>query len=122
MPRLALAFALLFAPPLLAAPVPKALKKQPAVPPVLGTTWNGSSGGSSPYDYTFHPDGTFSTAVNGKPHSSKGTWKQDGDTLEWEFNNRYSVYTVKFQDGTFEGSASNIKGKSWAVTLKPVAK
>ena len=121
MPRLALAFVLLFAAGSLAAPVPKGLKKQPIAPQVVGTTWVGSNGANGTYEYTFNADGTFSAAVNGRP-TSKGTWKQDGESLEWEFNNRYSVYTVTFQGETFEGSALNIKGKSWPVTLKPTVK
>jgi len=119
--RLAFSFVLLAASVSLAAPVPKALGKKPDVPQVVGTTWNGSNGGNGTYDYTFNPDGTFS-AGNGGQATTKGTWKQDGESLEWEFNNRYAVYTVTFKDGTFEGTASNIKGKSWPVILKPLAK
>lgn len=112
---------LVFALPLAAAPVPKSLVKKPAVPRVVGTTWNGSNGGNGTYDYMFNADGSFTAMLNGRP-TSKGTWKQEGESLEWEFNNRYSVYTVTFKDGTFEGTASNIKGKSWPVVLRPVAK
>jgi hypothetical protein len=114
MPRPLLAL-LLFTAPLIAAPVPKALKK-PSVPPVVGTTWTGSNGNDSTYDYTFHEGGRFTAERNGRPYSN-GTWKQTGDTVEWEFNNRYAVYTVTFKDGRFEGTANNVKGKSWAVTL-----
>ena len=120
MPRLALFALLLFTCAALAAPVPKALKK-PLAPQVVGTTWVGSNGNGGSYEYTFNADGTFSAAQNGRPYS-KGNWKQDGDTLEWDFNNRYSVYTVTFASDTFEGTAVNIKGKSWPVTLKPIPK
>jgi hypothetical protein len=43
MPGLVFVAALLFAAPLVAAPVPKALKKTPAAPPVVGTTWVGKN-------------------------------------------------------------------------------
>jgi hypothetical protein len=111
---------LLFALPAVAAPVPKGVKK-PFVPAVAGTHWHGSKGDDTTCDYTFHPDGTFSAEQNGRLYS-KGTWKQDGEALEWEFNNRYSVYTVTLKDGTYTGTATNVKGKSWAVTLTPLAK
>jgi hypothetical protein len=116
-----LAIALLFAPALFAAPVPKSLTRKPVAPDVTGTTWKGTNGNGGHYDYTFNADGTFAATLNGRPYS-KGTWKQDGTALEWEFNNRYSVYTVTFQADAFEGSAVNVKGKSWAVTLSPLAK
>jgi hypothetical protein len=116
-----LAVVLLFAPVLLAAPVPKSLTRAPATPQVVGTTWRGTNGNGGTYDYTFNPDGSFEATQNGRPYS-KGTWKQDGGTVEWEFNNRYSVYTVNFQSDGFEGSAVNVKGKSWAVTLQPLGK
>lgn len=120
MPRTFFAL-LVFALPVVAAPVPKALTRQPVAPHVTGTTWRGTNGNGGHYDYTFHPDGTFEATMNGRPYS-KGTWKQEGTALEWEFNNRYSVYTVNFQADGFEGSAVNVKGKSWAVTLKPLPK
>ncbi len=116
-----LALLLLFTLPVFAAPVPKALTRKPVAPDVTGTTWKGTNGNGGTYDYTFNPDGTFSATLQGRPYS-KGTWKQDGTALEWEFNNRYSVYTVNFQADTFEGSAVNVKGSSWAVTLQPLAK
>ena len=115
-----LAVALLFTLPLVAAPVPKAVKK-PAVPQVAGTSWVGSNGDNSSYEYTFTADGTFTAEQNGRPYS-KGTWKQDGDTLEWEFNSRYAVYTVAFARDAFEGAAVNVRGRSWPVTLKPFPK
>ncbi len=111
---------LLFALPLAAAPVPKALKK-PQAPQVVGTSWVGSNGNGGSYAYTFTADGTFAAEQNGRPYS-KGTWTQVGDTVEWEFNNRYSVYTVTFARDTFEGTAVNVRGKSWAVTLTPFPK
>jgi hypothetical protein len=117
MPRLALAALLLFAAPLVAAPVPKALKK-PTVPQMVGTTWTGTNGGTElgTFEYTFREGGQFTATRNGQPYSN-GTWKQDGDTVEWEFNNRYAVYTLTFKEGGFEGAANNINGKSWGVTL-----
>ena len=103
-----------------AAPVPKAIKKS-AVPPVAGTSWVGSNGNTGSFEYTFHEGGQFTAEQNGRPYS-KGTWKQDGDALEWEFNNRYSVYTVTFAKDAFDGTAVNVRGKSWPVTLKAIPK
>ncbi len=116
----ALAVALVCGTAALAAPVPKAVKK-PAVPQLAGTSWVGSNGNNGSYAYTFNADGTFAAEQNGRPYS-KGTWKQDADTLEWEFNNRYSVYTVTFARDVFEGTAVNVRGKSWPVTLTPFPK
>ena len=114
--------ALLLAGTALSAPVPKAIKRQ-AAPPLLGTTWVGENSGQvrGSHEYTFGEGGKFSATTNGKPYTG-GTWKQDGETVEWEFNNRFSVYTVTYKDGVFEGTATNRQGKTWNVTLRPVAK
>ena len=90
---------------------------------MAGTTWVGSGGKTAVFEYTFHDDGTFTANhPDGGRLYSKGTWKQDGNSLEWEFSNRYSVYTVTFKDGTFDGTGVNKTSDTWAVTLKPVAK
>ena len=46
-----------------------------------------------------------------------GSWKQDGDQLYFEVNNRYAEYTLTFQDGQFAGDAKNVKGNTWTLTL-----
>jgi hypothetical protein len=50
---------------------------------------------------------------------TQGSWRQDGDTLYWECNKKYVEYNTKFTDGKFEGSALNVTGLKWSISLKP---
>jgi hypothetical protein len=46
------------------------------------------------------------------------TWKQDGDSVYIEFNNKYAEYRGTFRGDVIEGTASNINGTKWTWSAK----
>ncbi len=116
MPRV-LPLLLLVALPLSAAPVPKAKGK---APDVAGTKWVATDADrdGDVIAYTFEAGGKLVYSYGGKTYDN-GTWKQDGDDLTWETNGHYADYTLAFKEGQFVGSAKNVNGKSWDVTIRP---
>ncbi|MGO9316968.1 MAG: hypothetical protein ACLPXT_02885 [Terracidiphilus sp.] len=79
---------------------------------VSGTTWVGTDSDGDYYEYTFQADG----ALHYKSPSgfwTNGTWKQDGDSIYMETNNKYSEYQGRITGTHIEGNAWNIKGRKW---------
>jgi hypothetical protein len=79
---------------------------------VSGTTWVGTDSDGDYYEYTFQADG----ALHYKSPSgywTNGTWKQDGDSIYMETNNKYSEYQGRISGTHMEGKAWNIKDKHW---------
>jgi hypothetical protein len=104
-----------------AMPIPK---KKP-IPNVEGLTWvsDEQSVDLGIIEYTFSKDGIldYKYIKNGSTYTG-GSWKQSGEDLYWECNNKYVEYNLKFKDGNFVGSAKNIVGLKWDVTLLPKSK
>ena len=106
-----------------AAPVPKALKKKGG-PDVTGTIWVSDENEAQlgVVEYTFQEDGKISwRRQGGNQVWTTGSWKQDGDKLWWELNQKYVEYNTTFADGRFEGGALNVRSVKWAINLKPKA-
>lgn len=106
-----------------AAPVPKAVKKKS--PDVTGTTWVSDENEVKlgVIEYTFLDGGKLTWHQQGKNDvSTVGSWKQDGEHLYWEVNQKYVDYDVDFKDGQFEGGALNKTKLRWTITLKPKEK
>ncbi len=122
MPRI-IFLALLLAVPLAAAPVPTAMKK-PKAPPLVGTKWVGvhTDKGLGTVEYEFREDGVLASTKRGNETTTTNTWAADGDTLTWSVNNGYANYTFTLKDGKYEGTALNVKGVTWKVTLTPAEK
>ncbi len=79
---------------------------------VSGTTWVGTDSDGDYYEYSFQADG----ALHYKSPSGfwmNGTWKQDGDSIYMETNNKYSEYQGRITGTHIEGNAWNIKGRKW---------
>lgn len=83
-------------------PVPK----QARVQSVAGTVWFGE-GVVADTRYTFNADGSLTYAYNNSTHTV-GSWKQDGEKIYWETNNKYCEF-----EGTLSGN--EITGKAWNV-------
>ncbi len=115
---------LVFALPISAAPVPKAVKAKSSAPPLTGTKWSGVHTVSDlgTIEYEFKDGGTLDYLSKGAASRTTGTWKQDGDTLTWSVNKGYATDTLTWQDGVYEGTASNVKGVTWKVKLTPIEK
>jgi len=86
-------------------------KAQSAVS-VSGTTWVGADSDGDYYEYTFQADG----ALHYKSPSGfwkNGNWKQDGDSIYFETNNKYSEYQGHISGTHMEGHAWNVKDRKW---------
>jgi hypothetical protein len=79
---------------------------------VAGTTWAGTDSDGDYYEYHFQPDG----ALHYKSPTGfykKGSWKQDGDAIYMETNNKYSERQGQISGTRMTGNAWNIKGRKW---------
>lgn len=63
----------------------------------------------------FMADGTIDYTYQAG-HFHNGTWKQDGDTIYFEFNNKYAEYQGHIIGTHMEGNAWNVKGEKWTWT------
>ena len=117
MPRMfAIVSLFCFAGWLVAAPVPKALKKS-KTPELSGTTWAGNEDGFGAITYTFLTDGRFEYKHGNGEFTINGTWNQTGDEIYWEHNKKYSECRGKIEGGNLTGTKTNVKGLTWGVTL-----
>jgi hypothetical protein len=106
-----------------AAPVPKSLRSK--VADVTGTVWvsDETAVNLGVIEYTFLEGGKLSWHQVGKNDvSTNGSWRQEGDHLYWEVNQKYVDYNVDFRGGRFEGGAVNKTNTRWTITLRPKEK
>jgi hypothetical protein len=105
-----------------AMPIPK---KKP-VPSVEGQMWISDEQLGSQLgivEYTFFKDGKFEYRYkNTGATYTVGSWKQTGEDLYWECNDKYVEYNLKYKDGKFVGSAKNIRDLNWEITISPKTK
>jgi hypothetical protein len=65
--------------------------------------------------FNFLPDGTLSYSY--QPGSfTNGKWKQNGNSIYIEMNNKFVEYQGRISGTHIEGTASNIKGNHWTWT------
>ncbi len=81
---------------------------------LAGTKWKSRDSDGDEYTFHFRPDGTleFTSITTGKT-STTATWKQTGNQIYMEMNNRFSEYRGTLMGNTIEGTASNIKNHKW---------
>ena len=46
-----------------------------------------------------------------------GTWWQDGDTLNFQMNNGYRLFTGTIKGRLLAGESKNVRGEQWASTF-----
>src|SRR5271157_2839653 len=84
---------------------------------LAGTSWNvvetNSSGDRDIFN--FMPDGTLSYSYQNGSYTN-GTWKQNGDSVYIEMNNKLVEYKGRITGSHIEGTASNVKGENWTWT------
>ena len=98
-----------------AAPVPKEILKSENLE---GTTWSGD-GVVAPTVYTLNKGGGLTYSYGGATHTV-GTWKQDGNKIYWETNNRYCEFDGTFANGTITGKAHNVANGNWDLKMTKV--
>jgi len=79
---------------------------------VSGTTWVGTDSDGDYYEYSFQADGALYYKSPSGFHTN-GTWKQDGNSIYMETNNKYSEYKGLISGTHIEGNAWNVKDKHW---------
>jgi hypothetical protein len=79
---------------------------------VAGTTWTGTDSDGDYYEYTFLPGGVlqYKAPLGTFTH---GTWKQDGDSIYFETNQKYSEYQGNISGTHMGGRAWNVNGRNW---------
>lgn len=92
---------------LAAAPVPKERMDS-----LAGTTWSGPDSDGDDYVYTFEMDGTLSYKSPTGSYKN-GTWKQFGNAVYFETNNRYSEHLGEISGKTMKGRAWNTASHAW---------
>jgi len=84
---------------------------------LAGTTWEGTDSHGSFYVFHFQPDGALHyTNPNG--NWRKATWKQDGASVYFETNDRYSEYSGTIDGDRMSGSARNRPGHQWTFQVE----
>ena len=79
---------------------------------ISATTWAGTD--SEGQYYVFHFKS--SSALHYKSPTgfwTRATWKQSGNEVYMETNNKYSEYFGTIRGKQMQGTARNIKGKKW---------
>ena len=83
---------------------------------VSGTIWTGFESDGDYYEYFFMSDGSLHYK-SPTGFWTKATWKQDGNKIYMEFNNRYAENEGTIQGDRMEGDGWNITGLRWTWSL-----
>jgi hypothetical protein len=113
----AVAIAVLVAAPAVAAPRLK--PEKPAAPALAGTSWLGKTAEGWDMTLDFAADGRMTVSYN-KTTFSKASWRQDGDRVYFEMNDRYCEFDGKFVGDAIEGQSHNVAGRRWETRLTRV--
>jgi hypothetical protein len=114
MARQSLLLAVLLLVPLSAAPRLK--PEKPVAPPLAGTSWAGKTAEGWDMTVAFAADGKMTVSYNGNSYN-RASWRQDGDKVYYEMNDRYCEFEGKFAGDAIEGESHNVVGKRWATHL-----
>jgi len=79
---------------------------------VAGTTWAGTDSDGDHYEYKFQASGAlhYSSPTG---FWKNGTWKQEGNEIYMETNNKYSERQGTISGNRMEGQAWNVKDRRW---------
>ena len=113
-PALVVALAVLAAAPVPAAPRLK--PEKPTAPPLAGTSWLGKTAEGWDMTIDFAAGGTMTVSYN-KTSFNKASWRQDGDKVYFEMNDRYCEFDGKFVGDAIEGQSHNVAGRKWETRL-----
>jgi hypothetical protein len=105
--------------PALAAPQLKPEKNKEATA-IAGTRWSGKTAEGWDMTIDFAIDGKMAVTYNGTSFN-KASWRQDGDKVYYEMNDRYCEFNGKLSGEVIAGSTHNVAGKTWETRLTRVA-
>lgn len=97
-----------------AVPLPTEL----LVPRVEGTTWEGKGPTDDFTVYTFEKGGVLCYSYN-KATYRNGTWKQEGDKVYFETNNRFLEFQGTVKRDELSGRWWNVRDAKGELRLKP---
>jgi hypothetical protein len=84
-----------------------------------GTDWKGEASIIGDMIFRFERGGVLDyTSPAGR--FRKATWKQEGDSVYIEINDRFAEYRGTIRGDTLAGTADNIKDKHWTWSAKRV--
>jgi hypothetical protein len=82
---------------------------------IEGTTWEGDNGGDA-ITLRFDPGGKlFAQDADG---TYDGSWYQNGNSVSFDMNDRYSNYEGTLDGATLKGNAHNKAGSNWSFNLR----
>ena len=84
---------------------------------VSGTVWTGWESDGDYYEFYFMSDGSLHYK-SPTGYWTVATWKQDGNTIYMEFNNKYAERQGTITGNRMEGDGWNITGLRWTWSLK----
>jgi hypothetical protein len=86
-----------------------------SVASLAGTSWTVVETDGDNDIFNFLSDGTLSYSYQNGSYTN-GTWKQDGDSIYIEMNNKFVEYQGRITGTHIDGTASNVKGNHWTWT------
>lgn len=98
---------------------PRLKPDKPAAPSVVGTSWAGKTAEGWDMTIDFAADGKMTVTYNGMSYT-RASWKQDGDKVYYEMNDRYCEFEGKLAGDTITGETHNVRERRWATTLTRV--
>jgi hypothetical protein len=119
MSRYAVVLALLVAVPVLAAPRLKPEKKD--APSLAGTSWAGKTAEGWDMTIDFAAEGKMTVSYNGASYN-RASWRQDGDRVYYEMNDRYCEFNGKFVGDAIDGDTQNVRGRTWSTRLTRIVR
>lgn len=90
----------------------------PAANSLANTVWTAVDKDEQPLVLRFQPDGKLEYVFGGETFRN-GTWRQEGDAVAFEMNNKYVEYEGKRSGQALAGSAKDQKGQTWKWKASP---
>lgn len=88
---------------------------------ISNTTWKYSDSDGDSYEITFLENGKLKTTNSADVSPNNDFWKQNGRKIQFDFNNRYSVYNGKIQNkNLIRGKTRNVNNRKWSWKLKRI--
>jgi hypothetical protein len=96
---------------------PNSTSANGAVASLAGTSWTVVETNGDNDIFNFLADGTLSYSYQNGSYTN-GTWKQDGDSIYIEMNNKFVEYQGRISGTHTEGKSWNVKGNHWTWTAE----